>query len=587
LVSWLVAGSVANTAFIGESPGTFGLNLDYDGVVKGVDPDSPADAAGIQAGDRVDLRLTSRAVRDRVYPFKANVPIGATATLVVDGRHGPEKVTLVARRPPDADALKALIVLRRIAGLLFIAIGSALVLLRPSECTWGFFLFCIGLNPQVFFMAFSRYPSAASNMTAVVGADILISAGYSGLLLFALTFPVPRPVRWRRILTVAIPALFAICAALVVYPDVANAWFGLRAEAVQTVNLWLRGAMLAAAVAALVDTMVSGAPESRQRIRWVLYGFIIGAAGVFSADLLVFSSVPLFVPVWLQSVLLITSVALPCAVAYAVVRHRVIDVRFVVNRALAYGLLTALLLLTFTIIDQVIAHELAHVQLATAIEAVAAVALSYYLAVLNRRLEGFTERVFFRARHLAEVRLRRVGLGMAHATSAQAIDSLLTDEPVEAYALRSAAVFRRADGSAAFGRAAAVGWPSDGPASISADDSLALQLAGEEGPLHVHDTGWQGSGFTDGTAAPVLAVPIFAQSDMTGIALYGAHVSGEDIDPDETRTLASLAFAAAAAYEHIEALDTRRENEQLGREVAVLRAATGMRPAPGAGGGTA
>jgi hypothetical protein len=76
----------------------------------------------------------------------------------------------------------------------------------------------------------------------------------------------------------------------------------------------------------------------------------------------------------------------------------------------------------------------------------------------------------------------------------------------------------------------------------------------------------------------VLAVPVVIHDELFAVVLYGAHVSDEDLDPDEVRALEGLAEGARAGYEHVAAEQLRQENEALAREVAQLRSALGRNP---------
>ena len=79
-------------------------------------------------------------------------------------------------------------------------------------------------------------------------------------------------------------------------------------------------------------------------------------------------------------------------------------------------------------------------------------------------------------------------------------------------------------------------------------------------------------------AQPILAIPLVVRHDLIAFVLYGGHKTGEAIDPDEQKTLANLAHAAASAYEHIhakallaESTTLRAENAMLVRERVLLR----------------
>ncbi len=575
LASWVIGMSLANLIFLWQPPGTFGMRADYDGRIKGVTAGLPAARAGLLQGDVIDLQLTSKDARNLVLPAKSNVPVGTTITLWIMRRAGPAAVALTSSPLEYPRPYQLAIIARRLATLVFLIVGAVLVLLRPGPATWGFYLFCVGLNPQTFFVSLSRYPSAASNIATTVLDDMFISAGVVGLLLFGLRFANDDDSGWRGWAERSVPYLFVVCAALTMYPDYANLALGLKAETVQTCSLLLRGAILALAVAALLGTYARSPGEIRQRIVWVVVGLLAGVVGIFTADVLVYSNAPFEVPIVGQSLLLLLSVALPLAVAYAVIRHRMFDVRFVINRALTYGILTAMIVLIFSVIDYLIGQVLLASRLATAVEIVVAVLLSYYLAVLDKRLENFTERVFFRQRHEAELRLRRVGNALPNASSIDTVDGLLQSEPADALALASAAVFRKGDEGAGYIRRSATGWGAGTATLLDADDRLVLVLASEMAPVRTFDLHWQRPDLPSDAATPVLAVPVIIHNALVAVALYGAHVSGEDLDPNEVRSLEGLAEGARTGYEHVAAEQLRQENEALAREVAALRAALG------------
>lgn len=572
LVAWVLGTSVANLGFLREPPGTLGMRIDYDGRVKGVDAGLPAGQAGLHPGDRIDLRLTDGQARSLVVPAKANIAVGTTVKLWVDRPTGPTPLTLTAIPLPSPGTFQVALVMRRLAALVFVVVGAALVLLRPSPLTWGFFLFCVGLNPQAFYVTLSRYPSALSNLVVTMADDVLISAAVVGLLVFSMWFGHESIAGWRRAVERSAPSLFVFCAVVTAYPDYANLALGLPAGPIQTLSLGLRGAILALAIYGLLDTYVRGPLEARQRIVWVAAGLVLGVVGTFTADVLVFSNAPFALSDEAESALLLLSAILPIAVAYAVVRHRVIDVRFVINRAVAYGSLTAIIVLCFSALHWLLGEVLRATRLATAAEIALAIALSYWLAMMNRSIESVTERIFFRRRHEAEARLNRVALALPQASSLEAVDQLTQSEPLDALALASSAIFRREDGSTSYVRTASAGWDPGSARTLDADDALVRAAFVKRAPLRVIDVEWNRHDLPSGPARPVLAVPLIAHGDVSALALFGAHSSGEDLDPDEVRAIAGLAQGACAGYEHATVDLLRKENARLAHEVEALRA---------------
>jgi hypothetical protein len=177
-------------------------------------------------------------------------------------------------------------------------------------------------------------------------------------------------------------------------------------------------------------------------------------------------------------------------------------------------------------------------------------------------------RVLFRRRYLAQERLERVGRTLEHAESAPFVDEALVVEPCDAFALASAAVFRRAE-SGAYERALARGW--EGAAStFGSDDRLVVNLLAELATVELAGIRRPQADMPGGIAQPLLALPLVVRHDMDGFVLYGGHVGGEGLDPDEVGVLEQLVHAAAGAYEHIRTKAVIAESDELRTENAIL-----------------
>ena len=62
---------------------------------------------------------------------------------------------------------------------------------------------------------------------------------------------------------------------------------------------------------------------------------------------------------------------------------------------------------------------------------------------------------------------------------------------------------------------------------------------------------------TQETAIYVVALPVMVRHEVVSFALYGAHLNGAQLDPEEIRMLEGLAREAARAYDHVESVRTR------------------------------
>jgi hypothetical protein len=96
-------------------------------------------------------------------------------------------------------------------------------------------------------------------------------------------------------------------------------------------------------------------------------------------------------------------------------------------------------------------------------------------------------------------------------------------------------------------------------------------MRAELAPGNLSDLRWPRSDVPSGLQQPVYAIPIVVARQMHAIAVYGAHASGEDLDPDERAGLRDLAAGAALAYDHLATQALCDRIESLRSENAALR----------------
>jgi hypothetical protein len=254
-----------------------------------------------------------------------------------------------------------------------------------------------------------------------------------------------------------------------------------------------------------------------------------------------------------------------------VLRHRVIDVRFAVSRAIVYATLTAAVVAAFAFIDWFFTEKLSAAKMGTVAEMGAAVAIGFWFNTLHRKIDLFVDGVLFRRRHLAERRLALAASALPHAASLRAAAELLTAEPVHAFELTSGAVFMRSEDED-FRRIFAIAWSDECITQLPNDDLLLARLRASREALSLHELYWPPiSNCPEASAAPILAIPVLIRSQLAAIVLLGPHASGEAFDPDELRSLDALCVGASAAFDHLEAEQRRTENESLRKVVEQLR----------------
>jgi len=556
--------------------GSLGFVTDYDGIIKAVHPDSAAAFAGLQPGDRIDLGKTPFDSRYLVVPSAPRIAAGTSVDVWVVQGTSKREITFIAPASDYPWYAKLNLIVRALTTFIFVVVGGLLVYLRPSLMTWGFFFYCLGFAPGIAFDSLSRFPPGWLHLSFLLFVDCLSALGTVGVLVFALRFLCSDPSPWRRAVERAIPWLIAVFVLLICYPDIANIALGLPAESVQRFMLFLQGAVFGLSIVAALQTYWYGRREDRPRMQWVVTGLVVGILGTYLGVILLYSSeLPFNPPRWLQSSMLTLNVFLPISVAYAVIRHRVLEISFVVSRALIYGVLTFIVVGLFALIDWLIGRELEAVQLASYIEIGMAIGLSFWLNSLEKRVETVVATVFFRKRRQAMLRLERAAEAVHHASKISTVFDYLVREPVEALQISSAALFRPTNGDGSYHRVAAIGWSDASCSVIEHDDPLALELVAEAQPLRLSEIGWHRGDLPGGDAAPILAVPVVLRRELLGITLYGPHTNGSDLDPDEVASLYHLARAAQATYDHLRALELEGQVKELQDEVAALQAKPG------------
>jgi hypothetical protein len=450
-----------------------------------------------------------------------------------------------------------------VAGIAMVLIALALLLLRPGAMTWAFFGYALALNPA----STTRFTASLSvpGIIATTGwLLMLFGLGSVGLVVFALRFPSDRmSATGRRLLRIYLvlftPAFAAYLYFVFVFPLYGvsgGRWFSATTDFIGVLSY-------AIAMIGFGETYVHAMPENRQRTKWVIAGFGVGVAG-FIVDL-VFSDVSLSaltIPAWIPACGGLASIMIPITVSYAVIHHRVVDIRFTIGRAFGLSALGAFVIGSVAIVEWLFGQRLSATRVGTLAEIAIAVCIGFWMDALHSRIDRAVEAAFFRQRRRAEQRLAHIARGLAHATSSEAIDHAVVAEPVDALTLHSGAVFVR-DDNGRFVRHFDVGWDGDGAVAVHPDESLILQLQGAAGPLRSRDAGSAFASIASGRARPVVAVPFFTRTELTGLALYGAHASGADIDADELASIEAVVRSASSAYDYVSLQTLRTRLREL------------------------
>lgn len=566
--------------------GSFGINADGDGLIYDVqgpfdsEEDSPAWRQGLRRGDRLDIAAmrclpAETEVCASLLALWAGVNYvlpGREATLLVaaTGEHAAREVILVAAPRPSNRLLELVIVLDTLAGTLVVLGAAWLVWMRPGVMTWGFFVYVIQFNPGEAFQFYAwlqQWPLAL--LVQDIVSLVMQAAAYVGLILFALRAPVDRTEgRWR-----AVERAAPVLAILFLAPMLASLGtvFGFRAETWMRTSFLIGFAVSAAALAILIGRRRDLSPRDYQRIRWVIWGCLIGLPAYLLAELSQQTSLldgllgAGVLPEETAGLLYLTNGALCLFVAEAVRRPTVINVWIPLRRATILGLLLSAPVLFLhkqieTIDEWIHMPDWAWVLVASG--------LVYLIARAHEFATELADRLFDRELIRAERRLAVVGETIARADSLAEIERLLAEEPMRSLKLASAALFREQNG--VFKRRASAGWGEDDAEALSADDPrLVAKVQRKPYALDAADVGHASPArFPDDLARPVLAVPVGNVRRCYAILLYGGHEDGTDFDNSERRLLGGLAHDAEIAYAQLECEMLRERVAKLEGELA-------------------
>lgn len=526
--------------------GDFGLSVNNlaGPFVDNIVPGSAADRAGIKVGDRVDR---PQALRDRLVlsEFIAPRP-GERMTISVLRGSQRRTLTLTARplaRLTTNDSL--LIVLKHISMLVWLVVGLLLVLLRPTKMTWGFYLVALDV---VLILGDDRFFSHPPLGLLVQIIDrIILPAGIAGFIIFCVRFPANEPAGWRRVVESLAPYLFVALAIAIAFQSIVPAttfiWpTGLLRFVDYAPLIALAGFTVGAL--SLVLTYFGARGLERQRLNWVVLGVLCT---------LVASAPELLGDVWgggysaFNGAVDLLYVILPLSVAYAVIRYRVMDARFVASRSLAVGVILSLIAFIVAGIDWLFSTRLPNSRLEAAAYVGVALLVGFSLNVARQSISKSIDFIFFRPWYRTQEQVGIIADAIRRATSKTDLYEPLTNLIASAFSLGSAALFERVEG-AGFVRVGAHGWPPGTTWNILSDDPPAERADKRPRVVDVDALQWREPDLPPGVARPTIMLPIIVSKRVSAMLLCGAHENGTSLAPDEIRAIRRLCADAAVMY---------------------------------------
>ena len=170
-------------------------------------------------------------------------------------------------------------------------------------------------------------------------------------------------------------------------------------ESVEAVGIVLFLACIAASALSVVQRFRRSRGQDRLRLKWLATA--ASAVAFLYVALMVGGGIKEFsgrtvVPQWLETLAVVSFALIPVSIGIAILRHRLYDIDRIINRALVYGALTALLAAIYTVSVTAASSFIPGSALVTAGATLAVAAL---FQPLRRRVQGFIDRRFYRQKY--------------------------------------------------------------------------------------------------------------------------------------------------------------------------------------------
>jgi hypothetical protein len=555
LIAALVLGGLVEGVFSQLTPndsGYFGITFSRSEpngrIVTSVAPGSPAAAAGIRPGDRITFTPTTANVIVNFMPEPGDV---------VTLRDGSRTITLTAATSPGQAPI-VLVVILVASRLAFFAMAVLVAWRRPEDPAaraLALFLACFGFGIAFDFQMF--HPLWLRLSLAML-VQTLFYIGALAALAFACRFPTAPERGFRAVINrwIWVFAAFGIIVGesvqLLGFLDPAGTKNISSLLPLPFLVTYTAVAMLI--VAAFWNAYQTSGGADRVRVRWVLLTFGVG----FSGLVLYFIGIILQGPSGVLQYAAFTTFAIPFGLAYVILRHRILDISFVINRAVVYAGVSLIVVASFIVFEFIVGNVVqANSRASGILQLCAALVLGLLIRPIHNRVDQWVDDLFFRERHAAEAAVRK----FAHEALLITSQSDLIAKTVEV-AQRNMHLLGCAFYSARDGRYVPLQSTFEIGPSVSENDYAVLGMRTWHTPLELHGIETQLPG--------ELALPMTVRGKLAGFLLCGEKSSHEAIAPDEREALALLARDAGIALDslRISALE-RAAGATGGGEVAL------------------
>lgn len=528
-----------------------------------VDPDGQFGKAGIQVGDLVKP--------DNPFYHMQNRFAGDQVGIAIE-RNGQRSHRIVTEMPaetdPNASRAQWIVLLEDLKSLVLTAFVLLLLFRRWREKA----AMCLALLLLGFSIPGGVLPHWAGSGIIAWTIIWLQMAGIA-LVVFALPFChyLVKPRMDRRDRTVFwIWAAISVPATTLIGLSTALRW--QLPTILQPMVLFplVFGGLVATAIVILRRNFRSADAAGRNRIKMVAAALVLSVLGyALSAivQIVLGSRSALFFPMIGLSTLIVASG--PLLLVYTVLRHKLFDFGFVVNRALVYGFVSALILVGIGLAEWAAKKLVPEAWHDASKVYSAAIALVLFLLFhrIHHWVEHQVEHLFFHKWQANEAKLRQF---IETASHYERQDSLMKEtvaefrrftgtEEVSLYWKQDDDDYQRQHGGLAM--------PID---RVDADDPAIAQARARRGPVAIEET--------RSALAASLLLPVIDHGQVVGFLALGAKPNSVGYRPDEVEVMAWAAQQAGLDLQSMRARSLEAKvstlEAQIDRLSAILSART-------------
>ncbi len=523
--------------------GVFGYVTDSNGVILRTAGHPAAGSDRLQPGDRIRI--------DRIKPFDRKpgfVGLGysydnRTRYLPIE-RDGREHVLKVVARD-ESPSNRITTVFRILIFIVVVCLGGLLFAIQPSLATGAIFAYTLGGEFPTTYGDLA-IPNPWRQIPEWIAAT-LTGAARPALAVFAASLFVSTPRAKRTLAMVGAVAALGL-GTLHAFGFHQLVYAGTPTQRLDDTYAHLSSFITGFTIFAFAGAFSRARGRERQRIGWIAAAFALASVARLTAD----AFYPARIPAWLNGVLL-TIAVLPILVVWmAVVRDRLFDVDFVVSRAVVYVALTAGVIGTIGILEEVGGLIFAlQSDLSYAFIIAISTVVGMFTSQLARPIRRFVDRHIFHGRHEQRKALELIAGYILDAETIDDVYRALLEDATHALDLSfSGILVRNADSS--FSLEHGYAWPPECVVRLKPTDGLIAAIARSRGALTF--TGKETTLIERALPGErlIFAAPLFFDRSVTAIVVYGRNVSGLDLDPDEREQLVRIVAHASIALSAIE-----------------------------------